>query len=95
MDVPPNQEELDSAILNQAPGSPNYAILSFKSAQHGTQLIGALSATRADPLSKVDVPAFDWPAAEPPRLPSAGPSRTLSLVRVAGFSIRSVRRHPR
>ena len=29
--------------------------------------MGALSATRTNPLHKVDFPAFDWPAAEPPR----------------------------
>ena len=30
-------------------------------------MLGALSATRTNPLHKVDFPAFDWPAAEPPR----------------------------
>ena len=30
-------------------------------------MIGALSATRTNPLHKLDFPAFNWPAAEPPR----------------------------
>ena len=53
-------------MLNQQPGSPNYSILSLKSGFHG-RLFGALSATRTNPLHKVDFPSFDWPAAEPPR----------------------------
>ena len=60
------QEELDSSLLNSAPGSPPYSVLSLKSGFHGRSL-GALSATRTNPLHKVDFPAFDWPAAEPPR----------------------------
>ena len=66
MDVMPTDEELESVMLNKAPGSPNYSIMSFKSGFHGRQL-GALSATRTNPLHKLDIPAFDWPAAEPPR----------------------------
>lgn len=65
MDAPPTQEEIDSAALNQAPGSPNVGILSFKSGFHG-RAFGAMSATRT-PLHKLGFPAFDWPAAEPPR----------------------------
>ena len=48
------------------PGSPNLGILSFKSGLHG-RLFGTLSATRTNPLFKLDTPAFDWPAADPPR----------------------------
>ena len=66
MDVMPTQEELETTMLNKAPGSPNYSILSFKSGFHG-RLLGALSTTRTNPLHKMDIPAFDWPAAEPPR----------------------------
>jgi len=53
-------------MCNAAPGSPNFAILSFKSGFHG-RLLGALSTSRTKALHKVDIPAFDWPAAEPPR----------------------------
>lgn len=66
MDAAPTQEELDSAMVNEAPGSPNYSVLSFKAGFHG-RLLGALSATRTNPIHKVDFPALDWPAAEPPR----------------------------
>ena len=66
MDAHATQEELDSVMLNQAPGSPKTGILSFKSGFHG-RLFGALSATRTNPMHKVGFPAFDWPAAEPPR----------------------------
>ena len=66
MSTPPSQEELETTMLNLPPGSPKYSFLSFKSGFHG-RLLGALSATRTNPLHKVDFPAFDWPAAEPPR----------------------------
>ena len=62
----PNSEELTSCMRNMAPGSPNYAVLSLKNGFHGT-LLGSLSATRFNPLRKADIPAFDWPVAEPPQ----------------------------
>ena len=57
---------MSSVMLNLAPGAPNTSILSFKSGFHGRGL-GTLSSTRTNPLHKVGLPAFDWPAAEPPR----------------------------
>ena len=67
--IAPTQEELCSAIENQQPGSPPYGILSFKNGFHGTML-GSLSTTRntnkIGSYRKVDIPAFDWPMAEPP-----------------------------
>ncbi|KAH6871030.1 aminotransferase class-III-domain-containing protein [Thelonectria olida] len=54
------KEELESTMLNQAPGSPNLSIMSFKAAFHG-RLFGSLSTTRSKPIHKLDVPAFDWP----------------------------------
>jgi len=62
----PTQEELDTGAMNVAPGAPNYGILSFKSGFHG-RMFASLSATRTKPIFKLDIPAFDWPAAEPPR----------------------------
>lgn len=62
--VPPRS---DSCMLNQSPGSPELAILSFKSSFHG-RLFGSLSATRSKAIHKVDIPAFDWPAAPFPEL---------------------------
>ena len=61
----PTQEELDSCMLNMSPGTKNYAILSLQDGFHGT-LLGSLSATRFGKIRKVDIPAFDWPAAKPP-----------------------------
>jgi len=66
MDFVPTQEDLDSCACNIAPGSPNYGILSFKSGFHG-RMFASLSTTRTKPIFKLDLPAFDWPAAEPPR----------------------------
>ena len=62
----PSQEDLDSCACNIGPGSPNLGILSFKSGFHG-RLFGSLSATRTKAMFKLHLPAFDWPAAEPPR----------------------------
>jgi 4-aminobutyrate aminotransferase / (S)-3-amino-2-methylpropionate transaminase len=60
-------EDITSAMLNQAPGSPKLSILSFKSAFHG-RLFGSLSTTRSKPIHKLDIPAFDWPQAPFPLL---------------------------
>lgn len=59
------EEELSSCMKNQGPGSPDLGILSFNMGFHG-RLFGALSATRTKAAHKVDMPAFDWPAADPP-----------------------------
>ena len=64
--IPPSEEESKSCMENQAPGSPNFAILSFMSAFHG-RTFGALNTTRTKAMHKVDFPALEWPAAEPPR----------------------------
>ncbi|PHH62700.1 hypothetical protein CDD81_6769 [Ophiocordyceps australis] len=60
-------EEIESAMRNQAPGSPQLSILSFKSGFHG-RLFGSLSTTRSKPIHKLDIPAFDWPQATFPKL---------------------------
>lgn len=61
------EEELKSTMVNEGPGSPQMSILSFKSAFHG-RLFGSLSTTRSKPIHKLDIPAFDWPAAPFPNL---------------------------
>lgn len=61
-DVDFNQQELESCMNNQSPGTAQLSILSFKSAFHG-RLFGSLSTTRSKPIHKLDVPAFDWPQA--------------------------------
>ncbi|POR32159.1 4-aminobutyrate aminotransferase [Tolypocladium paradoxum] len=66
-DVDFTPEELESAMRNEAPGSPNLSIMSFKQSFHG-RLFGSLSTTRSKPIHKIDIPAFDWPQATFPQL---------------------------
>ena len=60
-------EELTTCMTNEAPGSPDLAILSFDGGFHGRTL-GAVSCTHSKALHKVDVPTFDWPSAPFPQL---------------------------
>ena len=62
-----SQEDIESSMNNQAPGSPNMSILSFRGGFHG-RLFGSLSCTRSKPIHKLDIPAFDWPQASFPQL---------------------------
>ncbi|RGP70813.1 4-aminobutyrate aminotransferase [Fusarium sporotrichioides] len=66
-DVDFSPKELDSAMNNQSPGSPDLSILSFKTGFHG-RLFGSLSTTRSKAIHKIDIPAFDWPQATFPKL---------------------------
>jgi 4-aminobutyrate aminotransferase/(S)-3-amino-2-methylpropionate transaminase len=65
--APPTQEELNSAMVNSAPGCPPLSILSFSGAFHG-RTFGCLATTRSKPIHKLDVPHFDWPMAPFPEL---------------------------
>ena len=58
--------ELGSCLQNKPPGCANYGILSFQLGYHG-RMFGSNSTSRTKPIEKLDTPAFDWPAAEPPR----------------------------
>ena len=62
-----SEEEMESTMKNQQPGSPQLSILSFKSAFHG-RLFGSLTTTRSKAIHKLDIPAFDWPQATFPLL---------------------------
>eukprot|EP00241_Pyramimonas_parkeae_P001964 CAMPEP_0114246170 /NCGR_PEP_ID=MMETSP0058-20121206/12308_1 /TAXON_ID=36894 /ORGANISM="Pyramimonas parkeae, CCMP726" /LENGTH=483 /DNA_ID=CAMNT_0001359315 /DNA_START=282 /DNA_END=1734 /DNA_ORIENTATION=+ len=62
-----SQLELDSCMVNQAPGSPGLKILGFHGAFHG-RLFGCLSTTHSKAIHKLDIPAFDWPIARFPAL---------------------------
>lgn len=64
---PVSQHELSSAMLNRSPGCPPLSILSFSGAFHG-RTFGCLATTRSKPIHKLDVPHFDWPMAEFPKL---------------------------
>ncbi|XP_031567517.1 4-aminobutyrate aminotransferase, mitochondrial-like [Actinia tenebrosa] len=66
-DPNPTAEEMESCVMNQSPGSTSLSILSFKGGFHG-RTFGALTATHSKPIHKVDLPAFDWPAASFPQL---------------------------
>lgn len=67
-DVDFTGEEMQSAMLNQEPGSPNnMSIMSFSAGFHG-RLFGSLSTTRSKPIHKMDIPAFDWPQCPFPSL---------------------------
>ncbi|EIW67195.1 hypothetical protein TREMEDRAFT_72189 [Tremella mesenterica DSM 1558] len=57
----------ETCMSNHSPGSPDLSILSFKGGFHG-RLFASLSTTRSKALHKVDIPAFDWPAAPFPQL---------------------------
>ncbi|XP_047988101.1 4-aminobutyrate aminotransferase, mitochondrial-like [Leguminivora glycinivorella] len=59
-------EELNTCMVNQPPGSPDLAVMSFWGAFHG-RAFGALSTTRSKWIHKIDCPAFDWPVAPFPR----------------------------
>uniref|UniRef100_A0A1I8FQ13 4-aminobutyrate--2-oxoglutarate transaminase n=1 Tax=Macrostomum lignano TaxID=282301 RepID=A0A1I8FQ13_9PLAT len=60
---PVSQQELDSTMLNELPGTPRLSILSFKRSFHGRTL-GVLRLHPA--IHKLDVPAFQWPAVDFP-----------------------------
>jgi 4-aminobutyrate aminotransferase/(S)-3-amino-2-methylpropionate transaminase len=60
-------EEIESAMRNQAPGAPEYSILSFNGGFHG-RTFGSLATTRSKPIQKLDIPSFDWPSAPFPKL---------------------------
>ncbi|KAK5064658.1 hypothetical protein LTR84_000492 [Exophiala bonariae] len=66
-DVEFTEEEMSSTMANQSPGSPNFSIMSFKTAFHG-RLFGTLTTTRSKAIHKLDIPAFDWPQASFPLL---------------------------
>ncbi|POR33932.1 4-aminobutyrate aminotransferase [Tolypocladium paradoxum] len=59
--------EMRSVMLNEAPGSKEYSILSFEKGFHG-RLFGSLSTTRSKAIHKLDIPAFQWPVAPFPQL---------------------------
>ncbi|RLW01473.1 hypothetical protein DV515_00008004 [Chloebia gouldiae] len=61
------KEELESCMINQPPGCPDYAMLSFMGGFHGRTL-GCLATTHSKAIHKLDIPSLDWPIAPFPRL---------------------------
>ncbi|XP_050074492.1 4-aminobutyrate aminotransferase, mitochondrial [Anopheles maculipalpis] len=64
--IPFTEAEIQSCMINQAPGAPKLSILSFHGAFHGRTL-GCLSTTHSKYIHKIDVPSFDWPIAPFPQ----------------------------
>lgn len=64
---PFSKEDMESCMVNKAPGSPDYAILSFEGAFHG-RTFGCLTATHSKAIHKLDIPAFPWPLTPFPKL---------------------------
>lgn len=60
------QEELESCMINQAPGCPSYSLLSFAGAFHG-RTMGCLATTHSKAIHKMDIPSMDWPIAQFPQ----------------------------
>ena len=63
--TPFSSHENETVMKNQAPGSPDLAILSFQRAFHGRLFASALT-TCLKPIHKLDMPSFNWPKAEFP-----------------------------
>uniref|UniRef100_A0A3Q0SJY6 4-aminobutyrate aminotransferase n=1 Tax=Amphilophus citrinellus TaxID=61819 RepID=A0A3Q0SJY6_AMPCI len=63
----PSADELNTCMINQAPGCPDLSILSFMGGFHGRTL-GCLATTHSKVIHKLDIPSFDWPVAPFPRL---------------------------
>ncbi|XP_059179651.1 4-aminobutyrate aminotransferase, mitochondrial-like [Physella acuta] len=63
----PTDEEKQSSLMNQLPGSPKVSFLSFKNSFHG-RCMGALAMSHAKWFHKLDFPVPDWPIATFPRL---------------------------
>ena len=77
------QEELGSVLNNEAPGSPNLSILSFKGWAFNIhdilifiniftgcfhgRTIGLLSCSHSRPIQGVDIPTLSWPKADFPK----------------------------
>lgn len=57
--------EAASVMRNEAPGSPELAIMSFERAFHG-RLFASASTTCSKPIHKLDLPSFKWPKAQFP-----------------------------
>eukprot|EP00052_Salpingoeca_macrocollata_P007089 m.57661 g.57661 ORF g.57661 m.57661 type:complete len:565 (+) comp15827_c0_seq1:610-2304(+) len=64
---PHSKRELETCMVNEAPGSAAVSVLSFERAFHGRTL-GCLSATHSKAIHKIDVPALPWPVAPFPKL---------------------------
>jgi len=60
------EEENQSCMMNLAPGTTPFTIMSFKVGFHG-RTVGCLTTTHSKAIHKLDIPALDWPIASFPR----------------------------
>jgi len=61
-----SQEEMESCMINEAPGTPNLSILSFHGGFHG-RTAASLACTHSKYIHKIDVPLAAWPVSDFPR----------------------------
>ena len=59
-------EEIESCMINKAPGTPNLSVLSFHGGFHG-RTAASLACTHSKYIHKIDVPLSPWPVASFPR----------------------------
>jgi len=59
-------EELTSCVINQKPGTPDLAVLSFDGGFHG-RTAASLTCSHSKYNQKIDVPTFNWPTADFPK----------------------------
>jgi len=59
-------EEMESCMVNMAPGTPNLSVLSFHGGFHG-RTAASLACTHSKYIHKIDVPLAAWPVADFPR----------------------------
>ncbi|XP_023328158.1 4-aminobutyrate aminotransferase, mitochondrial [Eurytemora carolleeae] len=60
------QEEIDSCMINQSPGTPNLSVLSFHGGFHG-RTAASLACTHSKYIHKIDVPLQPWQVSDFPR----------------------------
>lgn len=63
---PFNQQEMDSCMVNQEPGTPNLSVLSFHGGFHG-RTAASLACTHSKYIHKIDVPLQQWQVSDFPR----------------------------
>merc|ERR1719320_978300 len=61
-----SQEEMDSCMTNDTPGTPQLSVLSFHGGFHG-RTAASLACTHSKPIHKLDVPLAPWPVSDFPR----------------------------
>ena len=60
------QEELETTMRHEAPGSPKLSVLAFKGGFHG-RTVGLLSCSNSRAIHGIDIPTIAWPKADFPR----------------------------